>query len=348
MSLSNFSIKWAHRLQEPLSWRLLSIVMALCTYKVFAIIHEQQLNVLVDAAYGVTIGKPHWLAFQNRLAGPYLMLWLSQAGMSLHQAWGLFNAMAMAAESLLLFELFKRQATAQNVALFYIPAFWAIFLFLQDQWYYPWDSIDLILFTLMAYTILNQNDVRLLLALFFVGIVNRETALFIPVYLMIDGLHIRSQPARITIQSKAKLLTGLLLFVAGAAYTHWIRDHLFISRPNGLADSAHAVLGNHFYLLSNMKRLIFTNFLNANYILSVVLLGMVLHFTLQVHRYTERELKCYLTLLAILGFNLTFGAVNESRIYLVLLPFAFFLHARTHPRQGLVHDLAEGTEITTA
>ena len=75
---------------------LIVTFISICTFKMLMIRHGQYIDLLTSAAYGITEGKPHWLAYQNRLIGPYSILGISKLmGISFKSAWIIYHAITI-------------------------------------------------------------------------------------------------------------------------------------------------------------------------------------------------------------------------------------------------------------
>ena len=89
---------------------LIVTFISICTFKMLMIRHGQYIDLLTSAAYGITEGKPHWLAYQNRLIGPYSILGISKLmGISFKSAWTIYHAITIQIFCILSFSIFKRE-----------------------------------------------------------------------------------------------------------------------------------------------------------------------------------------------------------------------------------------------
>ncbi len=125
-------------------------------------------------------------------------------------------------------------------------------------------------------------------------------------------------------ESKEKLIIGCCLIIYGLIYTKSIRDYLFISRPNGLLDKSHEMIGNHIYLFQNFYNLFFNNFFTINIINSVFILGSAIYFMCFFWSSSDSQIKALIVYCAIITNILIFGLVNETRMYIILIPFIIF------------------------
>ena len=199
------------------------------------------------------------------------------------------------------------------------------FLTLQFNWFFPWDTIDLILFTCFAYGITKAFPISYFLPLFIFGIFNRESALFISIYLILDSFKFTKGQLLMQFIKSKSLIAGISLFIAGTFYIKFIRSILFISKPNGLLDKNNELLGNHIYFLSNLKDLFLINFTNYNFFVSIFIFVSFGYFISNFRKMDDRQLKLLIMYLIILSSIIVFGLLNETRLYFIILPFFLFL-----------------------
>lgn len=302
--------------------------IAFCAYKILMTIHYPNVDALTDAAFGVVEGRPHWLAYQNRLLGPYTIFGISELfGLSFKTSWLIYNAIALQIFCVLFFWILRRERISIRDSFSYLITTIFSFLTLQHFWFYAWDSIDFIIFTLFAYGIFKAYSIRFFLVLFTIGILNRESALFIALYLILNAFIFPKGLFSLKLDNLKSLVIGMTSLISGIIYTQYIRNLLFISksdRTGGGRDAEHELIGNHIYLLSNIKSLII-NFTNSNFIVSIFLITTFSYFIMSYQRMCDRQLKALIIALAIFINILIFGLVNETRMHLVLLPFFMFL-----------------------
>ncbi|WP_338848927.1 hypothetical protein V8J88_08285 [Massilia sp. W12] len=297
--------------------------LALAVYKVLLQIHGAHFAELTQAAQAVFERKPHWLAYQNRLLGPALIKLISCFGLDWGAAYKLFIFLMLQAQSFVLFALLQKQ-TGAAAALRWLGLYLLGFLLLQHYWFYPWDCIDALIFTLFAYGVLQAKPIGFFLALYAVEIINREAALFIALYIVLDAFTFDLSTLRLRLESRTRLLCGILLLIGGALYTKWIRSYLFISTINGGDDSAHRTLGNHVYFVDNLKNLLYQNFTSTDVLNSAFVLGSCAFLLARCKHYSQAQFKGMLIYLGIMLNILIFGLVNESRMYIALLPLLLF------------------------
>jgi hypothetical protein len=320
-------------IQTELIYYAIVTFIAICSYKILMLTHLLNIGGNVSGAYGVLEGRPYWLTFQNRLLGPYSVLGISKLlGISFKAAWAVYHAFTLQIYCVLTFWILRREALTPKDSFAYLIYVMFAFLSLQQYWFFTWDSIDLILFTIFAYGIIKSYSISFFLALFFVGILNRESALFIGIYLMLDSLKFTKRRALPKFVNLKKLITGLCTIIVGIIYTKLIRDSLFISKTDGLPDTKHELIGNQFHFLENFKNIFFYDFANTNYLqghlyyfVSVSVLVLFAYLFTKYKHMDDRQIKLYLMSIILILNIMVFGVVSESRLYFILIPFFLFL-----------------------
>ena len=300
--------------------------IAICAHKILMALHLPNVESLISAAYGVTEGRPHWLAYQNRLLGPYSILSISTiAGISFKAAWAVYQAVTLHFFCILVFWILKREGLSPKDAITYLIFILFAFLSLQHDLFFPWDNIDLILFTLFAYGIIKSYSIRFFLAIFLIGILNRESALFIAAFLILDSVKFSKGKFSFKLAKPKSLLIGLGMLIAGIFYTKIVRHLLFVSNRDGLPDTKHELIGNHIYLFFNLKNFFFNNFTNQYFYISIFIISSFGYFLRNFRNMDDRQLKLLIISLVLFTNILIFGVITESRMLFILLPFFLFL-----------------------
>ena len=307
-----------------LIYTVIVFFVSVAVFRVLHGLHESHFDSLWRAAYGVLEGRPHWIAYQNRLLGPYLVYFISKMGFSYSTALNIFTLFMVVFQNILLLFLLKKKDVSFNNALAVIFIYSLLFLLVQHKWLYTWDSIDAIIFTLFAYGIIQEKSLRYFLLIFFIELLNRESALFIALYIVIDSFHFEPSKLQLNLRSKTKLVVGFFLIVFGIVYTQFIRHYLFVSRSNNMPDTSHELIGNHIYVFKNIKYLFLYNFLSIDIINSVFFIGTLAYLIYRARSYTAAQIKALLIYCVIMANILIFGLINESRVYIEVLPFLIF------------------------
>lgn len=313
--------EWFRKREDLLGFGV-ALFLALATVKVLTQIHGPHFDVLADTWHGVVVGRPQWIAYQNRLLGPWLVNLIAMLGVSNVVALKLFITATTAAQGLLLYGLLRRfgdpaRAAMQRVALFFLAV-----LLTQHYWFYTWDNIELLLLSLFAFGVIERRGTLFFTLLFAVALLNRESALFIALYLCIDAFRVR--PA-LVLENPRKLLTGAALLLGGGLWTHFIRRALFVAQPDGATDAAHAAIGNHINLMLNLGDLLYRNLFSQKVLYTAFLLAVLIYVLRLWSGLTDAGRKLALIVLVMFANILVFGLINETRMYLILFPLLLVL-----------------------
>jgi len=324
-------------------WALAGLaVLSLLQYRVTILIHGSHFGQLVDATRGVTTGEPHWRGYQNRVLGPYAAEFLdSISGLGLEIIVLLAMMSLPMVQNLVFFLLTRRLTGDTSVAFSYTVFFAAAFLGLQDaNWLYLWDYLDLIVFTVFLYGVLARRSTLWFVAVFVVGVLNRESALLIGVWMFLDAVVVETKEGAIRpgLRSPRRALTGASLVVVGTLVVEGLRRLLFESAAGASAGVEQIPLGplgmtrlNH--NLSTLVDSIFAPTLLMPLAVTAALIVVPIWVLTRLRDCDRNLLPIALTFLVAWAGNLVFGLVDESRVHLWLVPFPLFLHL------GLMHML---------
>jgi hypothetical protein len=316
-----------------------AVLCAAVVYKVLMAFHAPHIKNLIGTTDRIIQGKPDWIAHQNRVLGPYLVLLISKLNVSFSIAWMIFTGLWLAIQSVLLFYVLRKRNQTPVESIKFVVIFWFLFLSLQDFWLYTWDGIDLIVFTLFAYGIITEKSTAFHVALFSVAIFNRESALFIAFYILVSAFEFTMKPPSLKFVDRSRLLLGGLLLVGGALFTKYVRHALFVSTWDGRSDVEHQLVGNHVLLLDNLRS-IFVDYLASGALPIFIIVVLAIAFFLsRIRSFQDGELKCLLIALLILLNTMVFGLFTETRLFFILLPFALFLSIG-----AMRHDLPVSSE----
>jgi hypothetical protein len=189
----------------------------------------------VAAAQGITQGLPHWRSFQSRVLGPFFVEALSRlTGLTYEDTYPFAIYLFLLVFFFVLLLVARRlwnsiiAALATALAAF---AFNAILM--QGLWVYPWDYIDLTVFTLVTWAILAAWPLWLLAFLLLLEVFNRDVVVFLAIWLMVDAF-VRLEPSedswprvRLT-ASWTQCLVAVGLAVIGYAVMEILRDALLV------------------------------------------------------------------------------------------------------------------------
>lgn len=294
------------------------LLFTLCAlYSVFWFRSASNITMLIEIPSTILEGAPHWRAFQNRLLTPWFWSILNNFGLSELSAFIIVSGAMLFCNFYLMTKIYS---SSSNFILFLLLLSWLIvFSLLHHDWLYLWDFFDIVLFTVITGIFLGKIRESYLLLIFPIALLNRESALFIPIaYFLFKGNFQNNFPF-----FKAKFIylfkAGFTL-ILGALFIKILRDNLFIQQKFGMETLLHQTIGNHFYLPGNVKNLFYYNFLDHNMMLSVsilliIMLSIYIFFTSNKH-----EDKCLIAFALTYFVNiLIFGNMVETRMYYALI-----------------------------
>ena len=183
----------------------------------------------------------------------------------------------------------------------------AAFVALQDRtWLEIWDYTDILVFTIFSYGIITHKSSWYFISLFCVAIFNRESALFIGLWIALGSFNNQKLDIK-------KLVVAGTIFCLGYAYLSFIRH-------------GHAG-GNSFMMPTNIRFLVisFTHPTPSLDFLSFLLFLFIGRY-LWEQRQAMGELAVKISILV--GFMLmsilVFGYIIETRVFFSLIPILLF------------------------
>lgn len=290
-----------------------------------------------EAAFSVLSGTPRWRAYQNRLLGPQLVRGIQVlSGAGNVASLKAFFWLAVVAKWLAVYLLFKRLASRAWIAASVAAAASLMTVGCLGFWVYPWDYLDAIFMSLLLLGIVGGRGWRWFGALFLFGLWNRETVLFLPLWFLIDSVTLRrADPiGRASFQIDLPQCFGAAWLLAlGAGVISVVRQVLFIHLSDGASDALdlqHASLGNHLLLLRNAREFV-TEFRvlgqdppgRARLISGGIILLLAVALVYQ-GRLTVQGRKLLIWSACVAIGTVTFGAINEARIWIGFVPICLF------------------------
>lgn len=299
------------------------IVLSLFEMRIISFIHNQSLPKLALISDSVLQGKVYNCAFQNRLIGPLAVRAIQTfLGLSVPKSYFIFILLMLPVTNIILFMLFYRLSRDENVSLRYLLYLILSFILLQDNdYFYSWDVVGLLLFSLFAFGIFMRRSTSFFIFLFTVAIFNKEDALFIPLWLIIDAFALEGKKRfKSYVQDYQKLGIGMILILAGAGFIKYIRAKLWVFRPE------FAGFGNQFELFISLKRLFYENFFNLKIIITLFVISVAYFFFMNRKRMSFYTIKIVVLFFCMYVATITFGVIHETRIWFNIIPFMLMFH----------------------
>jgi hypothetical protein len=306
------------------------ILLALVQFRVLFDIHHENLTELAQASLDVLHGTPHHPAFQNRVLGSLILLgWSRLTGLSYHASHTGMLLLLTIASALTAFAVVRALTGAADVAFRYaVYTMGAALALLAIDFVFVWDFIEPLVFFAFAYGIAARKSLAYFSIVFAIAILNRESALAIPLWLLIDAFAGPDGRLGRRLVSGSRLAAGTVLMAIGILYTVVMRRWLFLhsSLPDRVGNDLPYV-GSEFNLGDSLYRAAVL-LLNPGYDLAIVLhlawlfLGAVLlrHWR-SLTRYQGTVLIVAIMALAVPAF----GHFDETRQYLYLVPLLVVL-----------------------
>ena len=173
------------------------------------LIHHSRYKVFAEGYRNILAGRPYSPAFSNRRLGPWSFRLLEKLFGSCEMAHSILVYATGLTLPWLGYILCRKLGCTVRRSMYTAFAISAGFVLLQDEvWLQAWDLFDTILFVIFAYAILRRLKVLQVIPLFLVMLLNRETALFVPAWLILRAFREKD---------RRELLAAAILFITGAA-----------------------------------------------------------------------------------------------------------------------------------
>ena len=240
-----------------------AVVLSLGQTCVFIQYHQFNLNSLALATAHFFRGETHWRTFQNRLLGPALVLLIQKllcaAGRReyLTALRGYYYAATVTVNVIFLALVLniRRSLTFGFICLMGFIGFQVL---MWTEWYYPWDPLELLLFsTLLLMELKRRRGWTFFYLLFLVWVFTKETAIFVPIWLIVTRGIIPSdwKSPRAWWGPNAKIVgNSIAMFAIASVITRTLRNRLFVRSvlPNVGADDQDRNVGQHLQLFNNV------------------------------------------------------------------------------------------------
>jgi hypothetical protein len=290
-------------------------------------IHGVRLPIQADAARRILEGDPYSSALQARLLGPLLVqLTQTVTGRDWQSSYEVVLVVSAVAVVVTMAVLIGRHVQDAERGLRSAALGVLAILLLQDSsWLHLWDLLDLVFVTIFAAGVFSSAGLRFFVPLFLVELCNRESAVFIPLWIVLSALPIAGDAPR-ALDGK-RLLVGASGILFGLAAVSAVRAHLY--RGRAAVHRAVTPWGNHVTLKHNavdLWRTMRDGDLRAiSVYLAVVFAGA---FVLRARSSLVGDLRRVPLLLFAMALSVVaFGLILEARSWLFAVPFLLFLEA---------------------
>jgi len=290
----------------------------------------------VAAAQGVVQGLPHWRIYQSRILGPFFIETLSKLfNLSFGKAYVLGILVLLVLFFGLILIMAKQYWKSTAIALGIATGAWTLLaVIMQGFWIYPWDFFDLIIFTLLVWAILHSKPLWIISAIIALEIPNREVALVICVWLIIDaffnlkkseyglrGLSIKFEPFQ--------LFIALILLGLGYGLIEFLRSSLLIREvgPEIFPDLKAGAQSFQFQLLTNLEEMMFflTHPFYKYSVFNVIIFGIPALIIVSILSQSREVVRLSFLYLIIWFLNFIFGLIYETRVWICFIPYLVFV-----------------------
>lgn len=314
------------------------VVLALAVF-LAARAHYGDWAALGDAAQGVISGHPHWRAYQSRLLGPYLVWGIGHLLPSFTSALKVFTAVSLIGHNVLLYALLRAGNLGSSVAIMAVGLWSAAAIMMLDRyWLYTWDLLDISVFAVAAWTLSFGRSPAILLVVFPIALLNRESALLLPIAYAFAHIARKSDGTKpgarsiVTPLPRVFAVAGILTMV-GILLMEQNRALLFIERTEVANHEGATVLGNLVTLDDNIRAMMFIDVPPiAVACLVLVYLSVIAMAALGLRTANSNVRAVVLFFFVQVLALLVFAHVDETRVWLPLIStviMAFFAAGAT-------------------
>jgi hypothetical protein len=291
---------------------------------------KDYVRIASNPSLGVTTGHPLWKLFQSRVLGPYLIKALSFGSLEYYgEAYVCFQIVTVAIAAFLCWRLGREYGGSDRSASLALMLFVMCFAsLLSPPLLYSWDFIDIIVFLVFIDFVLSGRSLPWFLGLFAIAIFNRDSAIFIALWLILDPLvrffyqRRRKLPKKPTLDWQ-RIIAGIICIGAALIILELLRRNLLVQEegPKIFPGSTDAGNGYNSGLLRNIEFLKhplsdLRFWIVVPFLTIVTVLGAKL-----VRLDPQRYLAIYLIQLSMLVALVLFALLYEMRTLLILIPF---------------------------
>jgi len=282
----------------------------------------------MQASQGVFDGFPHWRIYQSRILGPYLIHGIEHLfGLSPFAAYLVFIASCLFITKLIVIRFGLRHTDGITPALLMLLSQSLLFaMLLSNSWLYPWDISGLMLSTLFVVMVLSGTGWPWFLALAAFAFLNRESAIFICVWLFVQGLLGYGKGTGRKSPNIGMMAAAAVTALSGLAVTEWLRAHLLIREigPELWHFTPAGTSWFHWQLKLNLAGFL-SSLTSTSLNLPVIfyafpLAGLAMAATIGIRCYPAYTALC-LAFSANLICVFLFGILEESRVMIDIIPF---------------------------
>ncbi len=295
------------------------LMISFMEYHLLSSMHDQYIPDDYKSTVAPLNGTAHWRAFQNRLLPGFIL-----ENITSKDPYRVFIFMTCLVANLMTFVLYKKYSN--RTALINVGLLIFFFILLQYwRWIFGWDLLDIIIFTLFLIGIDRGYGLVYFTILFAGAIFNRETALVIPLWIILNEIRGRKRIWNI--------IYGGILTAGGIALIQYLRSFFKISCAGYVgADLQHVKFGNHFWLLENLSNPLFSYVGGDDHRFDLIPIFVLVGLFTAWIRIKEIPKEVYKNILIMISLMVLsiflFTVMHEERQYFVILPFSIYLFSK--------------------
>ncbi len=308
-------------------WTAVALLCALAQFRLIMMVQGRHYGDAIKATQGVLDGLPHWRAFQSRLLGPWLVEGIQRVVGDLVSAHVTYEIGMSTLAGWLVLKLMNRLHGPH--------AAWGAFLVLQllfafllhPLWLYAWDNASIVLFVLFTYFVMTDKSWRWFATLFAVAVFNRESALYIALWMVLDPVCkaalSRQRPTR---PQWAMIGVGALCLLGGMVLIETLRSTLLIKEVGpelfNLPELADLIFISQWDTNAAFVASCFSRFnLGMAFLIPLFLLAVLALAATLAWRDAKRYLGLALIQVVAICALFIAAVLEETRVLLELVPF---------------------------
>ena len=307
---------------------LVLLLISFSEFHTISLIQAGNLDSQAWQASGIVHGTPWIRVFQSRILGPYFVQAIATViKHSYLAAYKIALFILLGLSTCICYDLVRRIRNRPYDGLIWAAVYAGLLIALQDNLtFYIWDVIDLSTMLIFAYAIFYApNSLRLLIPLFFVELLNRESAGYVALWIALSAAGTWYCETPTLSERKALLLqmvVGIGLLTFGTCWTHVLRALLFkhSNDPKIGLDFAH-LNGEMFVLFRNLH-----NFIHpankSGFAIAIVCCCVIVFMARRLFALHGKKSYPLLSLLVVMMASVwCFGLVAMTRMWLEFIPF---------------------------
>jgi hypothetical protein len=312
----------------------------------------------IFGAHGLLYGMPEWRVYQNRLLGPLFVQGLALAtGKSFVWAYKFGVSLLIALPNILVYLLVRKFTKEPMKALAAATALAVLVVAFQSSiFFYLWDAVDLTTMLVFAYAVFHAKyDLRILIPLFLIELLNRESAGFIALWIIVSSAAALIWSDLTTIKRPflyLRMVFGAVILAGGVWWTHAVRILLFKQSfdPNIGKDILHGSSGEWLQFYVNLNDFV-TPYNATTFAIALI---CCLAVGIMVYRnFVINGTAAYPVMALMIGMISSvwlFGLVDETRVWLEFVPFllvfAYTCEGRKRVSPLLTSDISDPAGCT--